>query len=176
MLKREITYTDYSDPPQEVTEIFYFNISQLDIISMEVEHKEGLEKFFDNIMKNGDRKEIFELFKELVLVGYGVRSEDGKHFEKSDELRNQFASSAAYEQLCFELMTSETAMGEFIIGSLPKNITNSEEAKKILASIPQAASTPEPTPAPEPAPNPEPTPVPPLPPTPPTPVPAPPNS
>jgi hypothetical protein len=165
MLKREITYTDYSDPPKDITEIFYFNISQMDIISMEVEHKEGLEKFFDGIMKNQDRKEIFELFKELVLVGYGERSEDGKHFEKSDELRKKFASSAAYQQLCFELMTSQTAMGEFIIGSLPKSITSSEEAKKILASMPVA------TPAPEPSPEPTPTPIPTPEPTPPTPVP-----
>lgn len=133
MLKRDITYTDYSDEPKEVTETFYFNLSPIEVVGMEAEHKEGLEKYFEGIVKEENKKEMFEMFKDLVLMAYGERSEDRKHFNKSPEIQKAFSESAAYQQLCIELMTSERALGEFVLGALPKNMANSEEARRILS-------------------------------------------
>lgn len=158
MLKRDITYTDYSDEPKEVTETFYFNLSPIEVVAMEAEHKEGLEKYFEGVVKEENKKEMFEMFKQLVLMAYGERSEDRKHFNKSPEIKEAFSHSAAYQQLCLELMTSERALGEFVLGALPKNMANREEAERLLSTaslqvVPQPPPQPT-TQIPTPPPNP----------------------
>jgi len=148
MLIRDITYTDYSDEPKEITETFHFNISKVEIIDMEVQYKEGLSAFLDGIIKAEDRKEIFNKFKDIVLIAYGERSEDRKQFNKSPEIRDRFANSAAYQQLCFELMSSERSLAEFLLGALPKDIVNSEEGKKLLTPVVAAVPPLEESPTP----------------------------
>lgn len=146
MLKRDITYTDYSDEPKEVTETFYFNISPIEVVAMETERKEGLQAYFEGVVKEENKKEMFNMFKELVLMAYGERSEDRKHFNKSPEIQKAFSDSAAYQQLCMELMTSERALGEFVLGALPKNMANREEAERLLSGA-SLEVVPQPQPA-----------------------------
>jgi hypothetical protein len=146
VLPRQITYTDYSDDPKEHTEIFRFNLTKIEIVGMEVEHKEGLSAFLDGLLKAEDLKSMFETFKEIVLISYGERNEDSKGFDKSPEIKKKFANSAAYHQLCYELMASQDGLAEFLLGVIPKDLVNNEEAQKILKTASLAAVPDSPTP------------------------------
>lgn len=120
MLKREITYEDFNG--NQVTEIFYFNMSKPELIQMEVEYKEGFTSMIQKIIDEKDNKLMIEHFKEILLMSYGQKSEDGRRFIKSRELRDEFEQTAAYEMLFMELATDNNAAAIFIKGVLPKDL------------------------------------------------------
>ena len=121
MLKRDITYRNFDD--QEVTETFYFNLTKTEILNLELEHgRGGLEEFIKNITKTEDNHRLMKEFQRIVLMAYGVKSEDGKRFMKSDELRDDFAHSAAFDELIIEMLTSDTSAAEFMKGVLPSDV------------------------------------------------------
>jgi hypothetical protein len=120
MLKREIKYEDFDG--NEIEEIFYFNISKPELIEMEIEHEGGLGKFLQNIIETKDHRELIKKFKDIVLLAYGQKSEDGKRFIKSDKLREEFSQSAAYSTLFMELATDDGKAAIFLKGVLPKDL------------------------------------------------------
>lgn len=121
MLKREIKYTTFND--EEVTEIFYFNISEPELIEMEVGVDGGMKAMLERIIETVDRKELIKMFKSIVLDAYGQKSEDGKRFIKNEKLREEFSQTAAYHALFMELATTANAAAEFVIGVFPKSMT-----------------------------------------------------
>lgn len=129
MLKRSITYTNFND--EEITEEFYFNLSKAELIEMEVDKKEGLGEYLQKIIKAEDRKELIQMFKEIVLKAYGEKSEDGKRFIKNDEMREAFSQTAAYQELFMELATNDKAATIFIKAIMPKDMTEAVEKEAL---------------------------------------------
>jgi hypothetical protein len=77
-------------------------------------------------------------FKNIILTSYGVRSEDGRFFKKTQQLRDEFASSEAYSALFMELVTGNTeGMIEFVTGIMPAGIFEEdlEKIKQEMAAI-----------------------------------------
>ena len=138
MLKRTIKYEDFDGNEQE--ELFYFNISKPELIALEVDHPKGFGAWMEEVMKAKDNKTLMEQFKRIVLLAYGEKSEDGRNFVKNDELKAKFESSAAYISLFTELAMDDNAAAEFLLGVLPKDMT--EESRKQME-----ASTAAPTPS-----------------------------
>lgn len=133
MLKHTITYKDFND--EEVTEDLYFNITETELIELEVEHKEGLQEWVRAIIAAKDRKTMIAEFQRIILLAYGEKSPDGKSFIKNDDLREKFKQTAAYNALFVQLATEEDAAATFIQGVVPKDIGSKidiEEAKKVL--------------------------------------------
>lgn len=120
MLKRPITYTDFFTE-EEVTEVFYFNLTKTELIEFEVGYKSGFVEAINRIIESTDREAIVAEFKKIILMAYGVRTADGE-FEKSDELRKKFAATAAYDSLFVELSTNDEAAAAFINGVVPKDM------------------------------------------------------
>lgn len=139
MLKREIKYEDYHG--DETSDIFYFNLSKPELIELEVEHEGGFAVVVQNIIDTKDHKELIKKFKQIVLAAYGKKSDDGKRFIKSDELREEFSQTAAYATLFMELATDDKAAAEFILGVLPKDMTKDTNVTELV----KAQSTPDPT-------------------------------
>lgn len=121
MHKRAITYTDFDD--NEVTDVFYFHISEPELIDLEVENEKGLQHFLRKIIETKDNKALVDMFKKLVLMSYGIKSEDGKRFIKTDQLRTEFSQTAAYNKLFMDLALDFSVAAEFIKGILPKSMT-----------------------------------------------------
>lgn len=120
MLKRDITYETFDG--EMVTEPFYFNITQPELLEMEVAIEGGFGDFLQRIVKAEDQKALIEEFKKIILFSYGQKSEDGKRFVKSPELREEFEQSAAYAQLFMELATSDGFAVEFLQGIFPRSM------------------------------------------------------
>lgn len=118
MLKRSVTYEDFDG--NTVTEDHHFHLSKAELLQLEAGKKGGLREHIQSIMAAGDTETLFAEFKRIVLLAYGVRSEDGKRFIKTDQMREEFAQTEAYSQLYFELATDDTAAAEFILGVVPR--------------------------------------------------------
>lgn len=127
MLKKTITYTDYNGT--ERTEDFYFNLTKAEIAEMELEIPGGMTALIDKITKTKDTPSLVKMFKDLILRAYGEKSDDGRRFIKSKELKESFEQTEAYSELFMELASNADAASEFINGITPKV---PEAAKKAI--------------------------------------------
>ena len=128
MLAQTITYTDYNGV--ERTETFYFNLSQAELIDMQLGGKDGL--YSDKLQKmidNHDAAAIVATIKEFVLKSYGEKTDDGKRFIKSPEISEAFMQTEAYSQLITELLSDDAKSSEFILGIMPQALREAAVAE-----------------------------------------------
>lgn len=125
MLKETIKYFDFDG--NERTENFYFNLTKAECMEMELGTVGGMQQFIEKIIEERDNKRIVELFKEIILKAYGEKSADGKHFYKSKEISDAFASTEAYSELFMKLATDSDAAAKFINGVVP-NVATEDQA------------------------------------------------
>lgn len=118
MLKKTITYTDYDN--NERTEDFYFNLSQAEIVEMEMTYPGGMSAMLTKIISEKDTVKLIGMFKDLVLRAYGEKSLDGKRFVKSKEISEAFSQTEAYNDLFMALALDENEAAAFVNGLLPK--------------------------------------------------------
>ena len=130
MLKKTIEYTDYNGTERK--EDFYFNLTQAEIMEMEMSTVGGLAEMMQNVVKAQDAPAIIKIFKDLVLKAYGQKSPDGKRFIKSDELSTEFSQTEAYSQLFMELATDADAAAKFVNGIVPGDIDTSKIDPSLL--------------------------------------------
>lgn len=143
MLKRSITYTNFND--ETVTEDFYFNFTNPELMEWSVEVDGGMGALLEKIIKENNQREILKHVKDIILRAYGEKSEDGRRFIKNDQLREEFSQSAAYVALYEELMTKENAASSFILAILPKDIA-AQASEKTRAQMPTLPPPPPVTP------------------------------
>lgn len=122
MLKKTITYTDYSGI--ERTEDFYFNLSKAEILEMQLSVNGGFAEMLQKIIKAKDFPTLVKTFKELILMSYGEKSEDGRRFVKSKEISDAFAQTEAYSILFMELSNDDKAASDFVNGILPADLVS----------------------------------------------------
>lgn len=120
MLKKEITYTDFND--NQVTETFAFHLSKAELIEMEAERRGGLAAYLQQIVDSNDGAAIIAAFKDLLLRSIGKVSEDGKRFEKSAAIQDDFVESPAYSELFMQLATDAGAAADFVNGIIPQGL------------------------------------------------------
>jgi hypothetical protein len=135
MLKKEITYENFDG--EETTETFYFNVSKPEIIELEVDVQGGFGRMMERIVEANDTKLLIQEFKRIILLAYGVKSEDGKRFIKSDELREEFTQTAAYSELFMQLALDADAAAEFIKAILPRDLSDTIETVTPAPQPPQ---------------------------------------
>ena len=118
MMKETITYQDYNG--LELTEDFYFNLTQAEIVEMELGTVGGLSETIQKIITTKDSPSLVKMFKDLILKAYGEKSLDGKRFIKSEELSTAFAQKEAYSILFIKLASNDEAAAAFVNGIIPK--------------------------------------------------------
>lgn len=138
MLKKTIKYTDYNDV--ERTEDFYFNLTKAEVMEMEMMTEGGLSETIQKIIQTKDIPSIVKIFKELVLKAYGEKSADGKHFNKTEEIKNNFAATEAYSNLFMELATDAEAAAAFINGIIPKDLAEKVKEEQAKGNVPNIGS------------------------------------
>ena len=79
-------------------------------------------EYWQKIIDANDPRRIMDAFKQIVLLAYGEKSDDGRHFMKSDEIRNRFECSAAFDAYMNELVDNESLLKEFADNVTPKNV------------------------------------------------------
>ena len=125
MLVKKISYTDYNGEPQ--TEKFYFNLTKAEILEMEITKNGGYQTYLKRLINSRDQEEIAGIFKKFILKSYGVKSDDGKRFIKSEELSKEFEQTEAYSELYWELVMDPNKAAEFFNGLMPAPLIASLE-------------------------------------------------
>jgi hypothetical protein len=117
MIKQTITYKDFDDV--ERTEDFYFNLTQAEVMEMELTTKGGLANTIQKIIDAKNTPELIRLFKDLILKAYGEKSADGRQFAKSAEITKAFTQTEAYSQLFMKLALENEPAAAFVNGIMP---------------------------------------------------------
>ena len=120
MLKKTITYEDFNGVERK--EDFYFNLSKAEIMEMQFGTVGGLDVMLKKIIDAKDVKSIMDTFKMLILKAYGIKSDDGRRFIKSEEISKEFEQTEAYSILYMELASDANAAAEFVNGIIPKDV------------------------------------------------------
>ena len=117
-----ITYEDYNGV--ERTENFMFNLTKAEIMEMELSTEGGFAERIQRIVDAQDTPTLIKIFKDLILKAYGVKSDDGKRFIKSEELSTEFSQTEAYSQFYVKLATDSDAAAEFVKKIVPKDLAD----------------------------------------------------
>lgn len=130
MIKKTISYEDYNG--EKITEDFYFNLSKAELMEMNFQASGGLENYARSIMNARDTASMMAIYKDLLLKSYGVKTPDGKHFMKTEQIRTEFECSPAFSELYTELLTDDVAAAEFFNGVIPKDLAEDPHLKKLF--------------------------------------------
>nr|DAO45772.1 MAG TPA: hypothetical protein [Caudoviricetes sp.] len=117
MLKETITYTDFDGNPR--TEDLYFHLSPAEMTQLQYSVQGGLKNKLEEAMQKQDGKTMMEFFVQIVKMSYGVKSADGRKFEKSEEIYNDFSQTNAYVEFFMKLVTDEAFTKRFIDSVMP---------------------------------------------------------
>ena len=130
MLKKIITYKDWNDV--ERTEEHYFNLTKTEVATLQNSVKGGYDVHAKAIAAGANGKSIMEFFENFVKLAYGVKSEDGRRFMKSEEISREFMETGAYQVLFEEMVTDAKAAAAFYNEVMPKDLD--EFASKVEAA------------------------------------------
>lgn len=134
MLTKTITYENFNG--ESVTKTLHFHLKATSLARMELRHETDGHTFPELLQKLIDEtqyEKLYEVVEELLLMSYGEKSEDGESFVQTEEMKNRFKDSAAFEAVMIEILMdgSENAI-DFIRALVPKSIL--EKANTIAES------------------------------------------
>ena len=116
MLKKVIAYEDWNGLHRE--EEHYFNLNKPEVVKMQTSVKGGYDVQLKAIAAGMSGAGIMEFFENLIKTSYGIKSEDGKRFMKSEEISRAFMETRAYEVLFEEMITDAGAAAAEKVGEL----------------------------------------------------------
>ena len=133
MYKKTMKFVDFDG--NERTEDFYFNLTEAEVIEMENSVSGGLINMMERIVAAQDHDRIVQTFKELILKSYGVKTPDGRGFDKSPEVVKAFAQTQAYSDLFMELSRDSKAAAEFFNHVIPKKKETAQEGSSNVVVV-----------------------------------------
>lgn len=129
MFKKTVTYDDFNG--NSVTEDFYFGLNKSEALDLIIAEGDTYLTRMQEIVASGDHTKMVSEFKKFILLSYGEKSEDGKHFVKSETIRANFESSAAFDEIFFDIASRDGASEEFAENVFPPNLLELvQQAKK----------------------------------------------
>lgn len=136
MYVKEIEYTDFNGVTRK--EKFYFNLTKAEILDMELGKTGGLTEYIQKILAAQDTPEIMALFKKLLLMSYGVKSDDGRRFIKNDQVREDFEQTQAYSDLYMLLALDDNEASKFVNAIVPEDmkVSDAQKAQFVKELIP----------------------------------------
>lgn len=129
MLAKKITYTDFDGNKR--TETFYFNINEAEAIELELEESGGLISMLMKMIETQDTPQLFRLFKKLICISIGEKSNDGKYLEKGEAVYKKFLSTNAYNELFMEITKTPEAAANFVKAIVPAQAAKAAEKYEI---------------------------------------------
>lgn len=120
MIKKTVTYTDFNG--NERTEDFYFHLTEQELTEWELSVDGGLSGVLQRIINSLDNRKLIEIFKDLMIRSYGVKTPDGRGFIKNEQVLNEFTCTQAFSDIYMELATDDKAASEFVNGIMPASL------------------------------------------------------
>ena len=133
MITKSITYLDFDS--NERTETHYFNLTQTELVEMAMDLPDGVseeigpnpteadaDKLATKMISELGKKGIVDFIKKLVLKAYGIKSEDGRRFVKSEAITEEFSQTLAYDAIIMELLSDDEAASNFVNSVIPAKV------------------------------------------------------
>lgn len=118
MISIKKTYKDFNGV--ERTETRWFNLSESEVMEMELGTAGGVAEMLQRIVDAKDQPTLIRFFKDFILRAYGEKSPDGTYFDKSEEISRKFSHTQFYNLLFMELATDADKAAKFVNGVVPK--------------------------------------------------------
>ena len=131
------TYTDFNGVDRTETKLF--NLTESEVMEMELGTAGGVAEMLQNIVNAKDQPAIIKFFKDFILKAYGEKSADGTYFEKSEEISRKFSNTQFYNLLFMELATDDDKAAAFVNGVIPNSIDIKKDSEK--AATPMTTPT-----------------------------------
>ena len=129
MLRKTVIYEDYDG--NERTEICHFHLNRTECMEIALDLPEGIVEQSENtneptinLVEKLGTKGIFDFIKNLVKKSYGIKSSDGRRFEKSEEILSDFMQTPMFDAIITELTTDDKAASDFINEVIPAKLIN----------------------------------------------------
>lgn len=126
MRKEVITYTDFNG--EERTENFYFNLTEAELLEMDMTTVGGMREMLSRIIQEKDNSRIIKEMKHIIALSYGKKSDDGRRIIKNDAILDDFRETNAYSQLFMKLATDGDYAAKFINDVIPETVKNRRAA------------------------------------------------
>lgn len=117
MFKHTVEYVDFDGNKRE--EDLYFHLSPAEMTQFEYSVKGGMRNLLEKAIKDQDGPTLMQFFVRIVEMAYGRKTNDGRRFEKSREIYDDFAQTNAYNALFMELVTDENFTKKFVDAVFP---------------------------------------------------------
>lgn len=134
MITKDTKYVDFLG--NERTETMHFNLTQVELVEMGMDLPDDIKKEVGddpsniteetamNLMVRLGEKGIMAFLKTVILKSYGVVSEDGRRFEKSEQISKEFSETIAFDNLMMELLADDEAAANFINSLIPSSVAD----------------------------------------------------
>lgn len=120
MIKKTVTYEDFNGISH--TEDLYFNLTKTEVLQIAKSDPQLIDDLQAAIATK-DGLKLMDSYEKFIKKSYGIKSEDGRRFIKSEEALNDFLQSAVYDKFFWDLMNDPEGAGDFILGIMPKDMT-----------------------------------------------------
>lgn len=133
MYAKVIKFEDFNGNKRE--EEHFFNLNKAEVIKwLTTSGDYTLDKVLERLSKERNGKKIMEIFEEMIKMSYGKPSLDGRKFEKTEDIWNDFYQSDAYSELFTELVTDAAKAADFVNKIIPRDLA--DEVAKIIKDNP----------------------------------------
>jgi hypothetical protein len=114
------SYTDFNGNLR--TEEFRFHFNKAELLEMELSTEGSFSERVNRIVNANSQPELLKIMKKFVVDAYGIKSEDGRRFMKSDDIRKSLIECPAYEKIFWRLATDAKAASDFINKVVPEDM------------------------------------------------------
>lgn len=126
MITKHLVYEDFNGQMKE--EDAYFNLSRTEASILSAKKIDGLSyaEHLQKLVDDEDLEGMLRTFKEIAVMAYGIKSEDGRRFVKDGSngeeygAGKEFAQTQAFDTLFTEILDEENGLVNFITGILPQ--------------------------------------------------------
>lgn len=134
MLKKTFEFEDYDGNKR--VEDHYFNLNKAEVIKwLTTTGDYTLDQVLERLSKERNGEKIMEIFEGLIHMSYGRKSLDGRKFEKSEEIWEDFYRTEAYSNLFIELVTDPNKAADFVNKIIPESL--SKDVEKTIKEHPE---------------------------------------
>lgn len=120
MIKKTVVYEDFNGVTRE--EDFYFNLTTTELMKLESDVPGGFAALLEGIIKSNNAVGVYQQLRYILSRSYGIKSEDGRRFEKDPKYFEDFETTEAYSNLIESLINNPDEMNAFIEGIMPKRL------------------------------------------------------
>ena len=125
MVKKTVTFLDTEG--KEITKDFYFNLTKMEVRTLDRKIPGGLENMIKEIRSEKDEARLVDLLDILILESYGEKGEDDRFIKEDSRgrrLSSYFKVSEAWDVLFMNLIKNENELTEFLTGIVPQDVAN----------------------------------------------------